>query len=308
MARSSQALPSAVSWTCRQCRARKIPSRAQPQWLQPPLQHQSFSTTEKSSADVQIRAAREIDTNEAQSTTGPARILPRSPSYFTASPVFNDHLLALQSLVKKHAALPTAPSDKIPRAAWLKLGSYQSSTGETVAASKYSKVLLLLTRLNKIHPRICPKEVRQLLSRFRRPGAEEIQKAKPGTIDDYGRSVGIGRRKESSAKVYLVEGTGEILVNGHSISQAFPRAHDRESALWALKITQRMDKYNVFALASGGGVTGQAESITLALAKALMVHEPALKPALRRGKHIWSRPHKGTVTNSETSWLCYLGS
>lgn len=98
--------------------------------------------------------------------------------------------------------------------------------------------------------------------------------------------MGIGRRKESTAKVFLVEGTGEVLVNGHSIVQAFPRTHDRESALWALKITQRMDKYNVFALVSGGGVTGQAESLTLALAKALLVHEPALKPALRRGKHI----------------------
>ena len=94
----------------------------------------------------------------------------------------------------------------------------------------------------------------------------------------------MGRRKESSAKVYLVEGTGEVLVNGKSLVQLFPRLHDRESALWALKVTERMDKYNVFALVEGGGVTGQAESITLALAKALLVHEPALKPALRRGK------------------------
>ena len=157
--------------------------------------------------------------------------------------------------------------------------------GEQVASSKYAKIVVLLTRLNKIHPRICPKEVKQVLSRFRRPGAGEIQKPKPGKIDESGRSVGVGRRKTSSAKVYLVEGTGEVLVNGRSIVRAFPRAHDRESALWALKITERMDKYNVFALVSGGGTTGQAESITLGLAKALMVHEPALKPALRRGKH-----------------------
>ena len=85
-----------------------------------------------------------------------------------------------------------------------------------------------------------------------------------------------------------MEGTGEVLVNGRSLVQSFPRIHDRESAMWALKITQRMDKYNVFALVSGGGLTGQAESITLALAKALLVHEPALKPALRRGKSFLS--------------------
>lgn len=74
------------------------------------------------------------------------------------------------------------------------------------------------------------------------------------------------------------------MVNGQSIVQVLPRLHDRESALWALTITERVDKYNVFALVEGGGTTGQAESITLALAKALLVHEPALKPALRRGK------------------------
>jgi hypothetical protein len=51
-----------------------------------------------------------------------------------------------------------------------------------------------------------------------------------------------------------------------------------------LKATHRLDKYNIFALVKGGGLTGQAEALTLAVAKALLVHEPALKPALRRGK------------------------
>jgi len=253
-------------------------SRARSQWLQIVQRHQSFSTTKPSPADVQVRAAGEIDFSKSF----PARILPASSSYFTASPVFNDHLLLLQSLVKKHSSLPTAPPDQTPRAVWLKLSQYRSSTGEKIAASKYTKALLLLTRLNKIHPRVRPKEVTQVLARFRRPGSEEVQKAKPGRVDEYGRSTGVGRRKESAAKVYLVEGTGEVLINGRSLVQVFPRLHDRESALWALKVTERIDKYNVFAMVSGGGVTGQAESITLALAKALLVHEPALKPALRR--------------------------
>ena len=108
----------------------------------------------------------------------------------------------------------------------------------------------------------------------------------PGVIDEFGRSYGVGRRKSSSAKVYLVEGEGEVLVNGKSLNQAFGRIHDRESALWALKVTGRLDKYNVWALVSGGGTTGQAESITLGLAKALLVHEPDLKPALRRGRSL----------------------
>lgn len=109
---------------------------------------------------------------------------------------------------------------------------------------------------------------------------------KPGVVDADGRAYGVGRRKSSSAKVCLVQGEGEVLVNGKSINGTFGRIHDRESALWALKATNRMDKYNVWALVSGGGLTGQAEAITMGMARALMVHEPALKPALRRGKFL----------------------
>jgi small subunit ribosomal protein S9 len=107
-------------------------------------------------------------------------------------------------------------------------------------------------------------------------------------IDELGRAKGVGRRKTSSAVAWLVEGEGEVLVNGKSLSEFFGRLHHRESAVWALKATQRLDKYNVFALVQGGGLTGQAEAMTLAVAKSLLVHEPALKPALRRGKSIFS--------------------
>ena len=81
-----------------------------------------------------------------------------------------------------------------------------------------------------------------------------------------------------------MEGTGEVLVNGKTLAEAFGKVHDRESAIWALKATERVDKYNVWALVEGGGTTGQAEALTLAIAKALLAHEPLLKPALRRGK------------------------
>jgi len=231
---------------------------------------------------MEIKAAPEINFDNAPST--PARIVPASPSYFTAAPVFNDNLLMLQNLVNETANLPTVPADKVSRMVWMKLSQYRSATGEKVAAAKYSKVLLLLHRLNRIHPKLRPANVKEVMQRFQRPGSADVQRAKPGFIDEYGRSKGVGRRKESSARVYLVEGTGEVLINGKSVVQVFPRLHDRESALWPLKITARMDKYNVFALVEGGGVTGQAESVTLALAKALLVQEPALKPALRRGK------------------------
>jgi small subunit ribosomal protein S9 len=102
-------------------------------------------------------------------------------------------------------------------------------------------------------------------------------------LDEFGRAAGHGRRKTSSATAWVVEGTGEVLVNGKTLAEAFGRIHDRESAIWALKATDRIDKYNVWARVGGGGTTGQAEAMTLAVGKALLSHEPALKPALRRG-------------------------
>lgn len=128
------------------------------------------------------------------------------------------------------------------------------------------------------------KELKDALQRYKRDVDPYANVPNPGTIDEDGKASGVGRRKSSSAKVYLVQGNGEVLVNGNRINAVFGRVHDRESALWALKATGRLDKYNVWALVTGGGTTGQAEAVMLGAAKALMVHEPMLKPALRRGK------------------------
>lgn len=271
-------------WTCRTCRSHAQKLRLLTASSQQLRKH--FSTSKPIPAEVQIQAAPEIDFNQQRSPSAPkpARILPASPSYFTASPQLNDNILLLRSLVRRTASLPTLPADNTPRVAWLKLSQYRTKVGEPVTASKYSRILLLLAKLNRIHPQLRSKEIAAVITQFKRPGSAELQKPKVQELDEYGRAKGIGRRKESSARVYLVEGTGDVLINGKSIVQVFPRLHDRESAMWALKATERMDKYNVWALVEGGGVTGQAESITLALARALLVHEPALKPALRRGK------------------------
>ncbi|GAM90793.1 hypothetical protein ANO11243_088380 [Dothideomycetidae sp. 11243] len=112
------------------------------------------------------------------------------------------------------------------------------------------------------------------------------------TENVWGRARAVGRRKTSSAVVWLVEGEGDVRVNGKKLTDAFGRLHDRESAIWALKATDRIDKYNIWATVSGGGTTGQAEALTLGVAKALLVHEPALKPALRRAGCVTRDPRK----------------
>lgn len=145
-------------------------------------------------------------------------------------------------------------------------------------------LLKLLDRLNQIHPSLLPVEVQRTLEGYKRSVQPSLLKGKPIEIDELGRMRAVGRRKSSHAVVFLVEGEGECLINGKSLTDYFGRLHDRESALWALKATQRLDKYNIWVVVKGGGTTGQAEAITLGVAKALAAHEPGLEQLLQQGK------------------------
>ncbi|KAL8821314.1 MAG: hypothetical protein Q9223_000635 [Gallowayella weberi] len=221
-----------------------------------------------------------------------ARVVPASPSYFSGRPDFTDNLLNLQTLLRKYQALPTVPPGQAPRVAWRTVSQYRLLVGEPVRASRYHQVIEVLKRLNQIHPAVMPPDLQEAMQIYKRDIDPFAVVKRPSVIDKYGRACGVGRRKSSSAKVFLVQGEGEVLVNGKSINQVFGRIHDRESALWPLKATNRIDKYNVWALVSGGGTTGQAEALTLGTAKALMVHEPDLKPALRRAGCVTRDPRR----------------
>ncbi|KAJ5933500.1 37S ribosomal protein S9 [Penicillium verhagenii] len=212
----------------------------------------------------------------------PARIIPASPSYFSGNPRFIDHVLRLEAMQAKYAGLPTVTAGDAPRMAWFKLAQFRDFVGEAVPVKKYKSLVKILQQLNRIEPNIVPTEVRSALKDFLRPGNPYAAQSAPRVVDENGRARAKGKRKESTAVVHLVEGEGEVLVNGKGMVEVFQRVHDRESALWALRSTQRLDKYNVWATVSGGGVTGQAEAITLAIARALLIHEPGLKPVLRK--------------------------
>lgn len=236
-----------------------------------------FTSSTKASAI----AAPEIQFDESKPVI--ARVVPVSPSYFTGKPSFTDSLLELQHLLRKYQTLPTVAPGQATRVAWRTLIDYKNTVGEPIKASKYHKITDVLQRLNQIHPSVLPSDVAAAITKYKRDINPFLNVARPIPIDRFGRALGTGRRKASVARAWVVEGEGEVLINGKPLTEAFGRVHDRESAIWALKATDRIDKYNVWALVEGGGTTGQAEALTLAVGKALMAHEPALKPALRRG-------------------------
>jgi len=95
---------------------------------------------------------------------------------------------------------------------------------------------------------------------------------------------GIGRRKESTARVRLMSGSGKSVVNERPAEEYFPRLGDLESILAPLQTaSENRDLMDISVLVRGGGVTGQTEAVQLGIARALVKMNPDLKPAMRKG-------------------------
>ena len=91
-----------------------------------------------------------------------------------------------------------------------------------------------------------------------------------------------GRRKTSTARVFLTKGTGNINVNGRPLDQYFGRQTARMIVRQALETAGMADSFDVKATVKGGGTTGQAGAIRHGLTRALVDYDPALKAPLRQ--------------------------
>ena len=92
----------------------------------------------------------------------------------------------------------------------------------------------------------------------------------------------VGRRKTSTARVLLRPGSGEWRVNGRSLQEYFPRILHRKRAEEALKVTGSDGQLDVVVRVAGGGVTGQADAVRLALARAVLAKDEEMRPVLRK--------------------------
>jgi small subunit ribosomal protein S9 len=102
----------------------------------------------------------------------------------------------------------------------------------------------------------------------------------------------VGRRKTSSARVILRPGTGEWKVNGRSLNEYFPRLLHRKRAEEALKVTEYDGQVDVTVRVIGGGVTGQADAIRLAVARAVLAKDDETRPLLRKHGLLTRDPRK----------------
>lgn len=101
-------------------------------------------------------------------------------------------------------------------------------------------------------------------------------------MDEKIKNITVGRRKEAVARVKLIPGKGDIVVNGVCSEKYFIRETDRIILQQPLILTNTASRYNVIANIRGGGLTGQAGALRHGISRALAALDPVNKDALRR--------------------------
>jgi small subunit ribosomal protein S9 len=90
-----------------------------------------------------------------------------------------------------------------------------------------------------------------------------------------------GRRKTAVARIYLSEGSGNILVNGRDYKEYFPTLPLQFIVNQSLQVSDLLGKFDIKANVDGGGIKGQAEAVRLAIAKAILEKDPEKRSALK---------------------------
>ena len=96
------------------------------------------------------------------------------------------------------------------------------------------------------------------------------------------QNYGTGRRKSSTARVFMRSGSGKIVVNGRPVDEFFGRETSRMIVRQPLVVSDMADKFDFTVTVEGGGITGQAGAIRLGIARALVEYDESLKSELRK--------------------------
>ena len=93
---------------------------------------------------------------------------------------------------------------------------------------------------------------------------------------------GTGRRKESTARVFVKQGSGKLEINGKSLEQYFGRPTSRMVVTQPLELLELTDKLDIYVTVVGGGITGQAGAIRHGITRALIEYDETFRSALRK--------------------------
>jgi small subunit ribosomal protein S9 len=101
-----------------------------------------------------------------------------------------------------------------------------------------------------------------------------------------------GRRKSAIARLYLKDGKGNIIVNGIEMEKFFPEARFQYIVKQPLNLLEVAGKFDIKINLQGGGITGQAEAVRLAIARALVEVDEEYKSALRKAGFLTRDPRE----------------
>ncbi|MBN8444651.1 MAG: 30S ribosomal protein S9 [Gammaproteobacteria bacterium] len=93
---------------------------------------------------------------------------------------------------------------------------------------------------------------------------------------------GTGRRKTSTARVFLKAGSGNIVINQRTITEYFGRETARMVVMQPLELVEMVGKFDMYITVKGGGISGQAGAIRHGITRALMEFDESLRPSLRK--------------------------
>ncbi|KAF8200664.1 SSU ribosomal protein S9P [Pholiota molesta] len=273
--------------------------------------------------------ARQQDDFARTERSEPSKPIPTSPNFYTTRAAYYDQLTQLEKAIGRSEAflrhhhllpLPDFAKASLPplQPVWKDQYEMGVEFKTKMTTTRYRKITKLLNQLNDFQ-RIaktggCPEledKLRNILSLYESSKKEALLsrgKRKPTVLDEFGRSYTLGKRKTSSARVWMIpvqlpprqpeilealagaQGpsypvtTTTILVNNLPLNQFFPLPADRERVTRPLKVAGALGKYNVYAIVRGGGTTGQSGALGHGIAKGIVAHDPELEAMFRRAK------------------------
>jgi len=107
---------------------------------------------------------------------------------------------------------------------------------------------------------------------------------------DKGQYYGTGKRKTSTARVFLMPGTGQIVVNQVDIQEYFTSKTQRMVVTQPLVLTETQDKFDIYINVRGGGYSGQAGAVRLGISRALLMFDSELRPKIKKSGFLTRDP------------------
>ncbi|KAG6903109.1 hypothetical protein C0995_006296 [Termitomyces sp. Mi166 len=254
-----------------------------------------------------------------------AKSPPSSPTFYTGRAEYFDQVILLQNAIvqarKSLKMLYLLPLPEFARKSlpapfpmWKDQEEMSTDFQSPMTRSRYRRVIKLLNELNSYYSiaktanasdvKIAIGSIIALFESGKKAASLAERQKKLPTLDQYGRSYSVGKRKTSSARVWMIPvhaqptpmknekdasesggiTTSTILVNNIPLAEYFPIPADRERIMRPFKVAGVVGAYNVFALARGGGTTGQSGALSHGIAKGLVIHEPKLAKVLKKAQ------------------------